>query len=102
MGNDQLTPEAKEILQAAADADGDIMYVRTAGRPGVHIQVGDKQMIPDDADNRTIQRWIGGLEDLEAVDYIRPTGTSGECFEVTREGYAAADRLNRPGVLGVL
>ena len=94
MGNDQLTREAKEILQAAAaDADGDIMYVRTMGRPGVHIQAGDKEMIPDDADNRTIQRWIGGLEDLEAAGYIRPTGTSGECFEVTREGYAAADRL---------
>ena len=50
-------------------------------------------MIPDDADNRTIQRWIGGLEDLEAAGCIRPTGTSGECFEVTREGFAAADRL---------
>ena len=94
MENDQLTHEAKEILQAAAaDADGDIMYVRTAGRPGVHVQAGDKEMIPDDADNRTIQRWIGGLGDLEAEGYIRPTGTSGECFEVTREGYAVADRL---------
>ena len=93
MVNDQLTREATGILQAAAvDADGDIMYVRTLGRPGVHIQAGDKEMIPDDADNRTIQRWIGGLEDLEAVGYIRPTGTSGECFEVTREGYAAADK----------
>lgn len=93
MANDPLTREAREILQAAAaNADGDIMYVRTMGRPGVHIQAGDQEMIPDDADNRTIQRWIGGLEDLEAAGYIRPTGTSGECFEVTREGYAAADR----------
>ena len=93
MENDQLTCEAKEILQAAAvDADGDITYVRTLGR-GVDIQAGDKEMIPNDADNRTIQRWIGGLKDLEAAGYIRPTGTSSECFEVTREGYAAADRL---------
>ena len=95
MANDQLTQEAKQILQAAAtDADGDIMYVRTMGRPGIHVQAGDQEMVPDDADNRTVQRWIGGLEDLEAAGYIRPTGTSGECFEVTREGYAAADRLS--------
>ena len=47
---------------------------------------------PDDADNRTIKRWIVGLEDLEAAGYIRPTGMRGECFVVTREGYAAADR----------
>ena len=38
MGNDQLTCEAKEILQAAAvDADGDIMLRQDAGSPwGTH------------------------------------------------------------------
>ena len=86
-----LTHEAQEILRAAAAADGIILYIRTGGRPGVHVQAGGKALVPDDADNRTAQRWIGGLEDLDAEGYIRPTGTSGDCFEVTREGYAAVD-----------
>ena len=68
------------------------MHVRTFG--GVTIQAGGKSVIPDDADNRTIQFWIGGLEDLRAVGYIRDVGQEGELFEVTREGYKAADRLS--------
>ena len=54
----------------------------------------EKNFIPDDADHRTVASWIGGLEDLERGGYIRGTVAKGELFEVTREGYAAADSLS--------
>ena len=50
-------------------------------------------MIPKDADHRAVASWIGGVEELETRDYVRALGDKGELFEVTREGYAAADRL---------
>lgn len=90
----RLAHEAQEILRAAAAGDGDIMYIRTMGRPGVTIQAGGRSLIPSDADARTVAFWIGGLEDLEACGYIRGTGSRGEMFEVTREGYKAADELS--------
>ena len=91
---DEMTREAEEILKAAAAGDGNIMYLRTMGRPGVVMQAGGKNFIPDDADHRTVASWIGGLEDLERDGYIRGTGAKGELFEITREGYIAADSLS--------
>ena len=80
-----MTDEAKMLLRAAAgatdDAMGLIMYLRTAGRLGVYIQAGDRQMIPPEADARTVQAWIGGLEELVDAGYIRATDAKGECFE---------------------
>lgn len=87
----EFTDEARAILKAAVDGDGAIMFTRTMGRPGVHIDAGEQEMVPNNADNRTVQAWIGGLEDLQALGYIRGVGHQGECFEVTREGYRAVD-----------
>ena len=53
---------------------------------GTAIQTGDKaNVIPTGADDRTVEFWISGLEDLLRDGHIRETGT--ECFEVTRDGY---------------
>ena len=91
---DEMTREAKEILKAAAAGDGTIMYLQSMGDPGVAIQVETKSLIPDGADHRTAAFWIGGLEDLQGAGYIRGTGSNGDLFEVTREGYIAADSLS--------
>ena len=48
-------------------------------------------MIPDEP--RTIAQWVGGLEELAQLGYIRDIGYKGEAFEVTREGYEAADDI---------
>jgi hypothetical protein len=86
----ELSDEAKTILKAAATGGGTIMYVRTFG--GETIQAGNRSMIPD-KDPRIVARWTGGLEDLQRRRYIKDRGHKGEVFEVTREGYEAADAL---------
>ena len=91
---DEMTREAKEILKAAVAGDGSIMYLRAMGHPGVAIQVETKNFIPDGANHKTVAFWIGGLEDLQEAGYIRETGSDGDLFEVTREGYIAADGLS--------
>jgi len=86
-----LSDEAKVILKTAMASNGRIMHLRHLG--GQNIQVGDKAM-PPDQDSRTIARWVGGLEDLQRRRYIKDVGHKREVFEVTREGYEAADSLS--------
>ena len=42
---------------------------------------------------RTVARRVGGLEELAQLGYIRNLGYKGGVFEVTREGYEAADEI---------
>lgn len=86
----ELSAEAVAILKAAVAADGQIMHLRYGG--GEDIQIGSRNMIPEQ-DSRTIARWVGGLEDLQRRRYVKGVGHKGEVFEVTREGYEAADEL---------
>ena len=85
-----LSSEAVAILKAAVTGDGCIMYLRDLG--GENIVVGGKSVIPDN-EARTIAQWEGGLEDLQRRRYIKDRGHKGEVFDVTREGYEAADKL---------
>jgi hypothetical protein len=87
----ELSHEAKMILKAASSADGHIMCLRHSG--GQTVQVGGKQLIPDETP-RTISMWVGGVEDLQRRRYIVDIGHKGEVFQVTREGYEAADLLS--------
>jgi hypothetical protein len=86
-----LSYEAICILQAAVAGEGQIVYGRYLG--GVSIEAAGKSLIPDQ-DQRTVSRWVGGLEDLQRRRYIRDLGHKREIFEVTREGYEAADLLD--------
>lgn len=85
----ELSEEAKAILKAAAADGGTIMHRRYYG--GEEIQAGGESLIPDQ-DPRTVARWVGGLEDLRRR-HVKDRGHKGEVFEVTREGYEAADEL---------
>ncbi|MBT8490272.1 MAG: toll/interleukin-1 receptor domain-containing protein [Deltaproteobacteria bacterium] len=87
----ELSHEAKMILKAATSADGHVMCLRYLG--GQTIQAGGKQLIPDESP-RTIARWVGGIEDLQRRRYIVDIGHKGEVFQVTREGYEAADLVS--------
>ena len=87
----ELSDEAKLILKEAIAGSGRITYRRGLG--GQEISANGKSMIPDD-DARTIARWVGGLEDLQRRRYIKDLGHKREVFEVTREGYEAADQLS--------
>ncbi len=89
----ELSEEANAILQAAAAGDGHIICYRTMGGQG--IQTNGQSLIPD-ADPRTVAHWVGGIEDLQRRRYIKALGHEGNVFEVTREGYEAADSLKQP------
>lgn len=86
----ELSDEAKSILTAAAEGDGRIMHLRYMG--GEEIQASGKALIPA-KDARTIALWVGGLEDLCRRRFIKDLGHKHEVFEVTREGYEAADEI---------
>jgi len=87
----ELSAEAKLILKTAVTGGGQIVHIRYQG--GEAIQANGKSLIPDQ-DARTIARWVGGLEDLQRRRYIKDLGYKGEVFEVTREGYEAADAVS--------
>ena len=87
---EELPHEARSILKEAVLGDGLIILTRTFG--GQSIATNGKAMIPDQK-SRTIARWVGGLEDLAQLDYIRDVGFEGKVFKVTREGYEAADEI---------
>lgn len=86
-----LSTEAKMLLKEAAAGDGMIFNPKVLG--GEIIQANGKSMLPDQ-DPRTVARWMGGIEDLQRSRYIKDVGVKGEMFEITREGYAAADELD--------
>ena len=85
-----LSYEARSILREAVGGDGLISLTRTFG--GQSIATNGKAMIPDEK-SRTVARWVGGLEELAQLGYIRNLGYQEEVFEVTREGYEAVDEI---------
>ncbi len=86
----ELSDEAKALLKTAAIGDGSIIHLNFNG--GAHMEAGRQRMIPS-TDARTVALWIGGLEDLLRRRYIKDCGHKREVFELTREGYQAADEL---------
>ena len=95
-GRRTMTDEAATILKAAAAGDGHVKVARHFGDPGVTVQVGDRSMIPEGSTHRDAMRWTAAVEDLETDGLIRDLG-AGSVFEVTRDGYAAADALEADG-----
>ncbi len=86
----ELSDEATAILREAVTSNGSIMHIRGLNRE--LISVNNKEMMPDQSP-RNIAKWRGGLEDLLRRRLIKDIGHKGNVFEVTREGYDAADEL---------
>lgn len=86
----ELSEEAKTILREAVAGDGTIMHIHFMS--GEELSTNGKSLIPD-RNARTIAKWTGGLEDLIRRRYVKDVGHKREIFEVTREGYEAADEL---------
>ncbi len=89
--NDPLSSDATALLKAAsADASGLIMFERYGG--GAEISVGDT-VFNEDSAPRTIARWDGAIDELEKRGLVKATSSAREVFEVTRDGYAAAEAI---------
>ncbi len=87
----ELSTEARQLLKEAAAGKGNIIHSRYLG--GEDIQVNEKNLLPDN-EPRTVAGWKGGIEDLLRRGYIKDRGNRGEIYQVTREGYEAADGLS--------
>ncbi len=84
-----LSPEAVALLAAAAkDAAGTILFERFGG--GVEISSNDTTF-NGDMSPRTIALWEGAIEELEKRGYVKAASDAREVFEVTRDGYTAAE-----------
>ena len=89
-----LSDEAKAMLREAARDSSDGTIMNDPSLNDHHIYAGREQMIPNQ-EPRIVARWKGGIEDLQRRRYIEDvgSGSTGELFEVTREGYDAADEI---------
>jgi hypothetical protein len=84
-----LSPDALVLLSAAsADGSGVILFERFGG--GAEISSNDK-VLNEDSTPRTLARWEGAIEELEKGGLLRATSAAREVFELTRDGFAAAD-----------
>jgi hypothetical protein len=84
-----LSPDALVLLSAAsADGSGVVLFERFGG--GAEISSNDK-VLNEDSSPRTLARWEGAIEELEKGGLLRATSVAREVFELTRDGFAAAD-----------
>ena len=84
-----LSPEALLLLSAAsADGSGTVLFERFGG--GAEISSNDK-VFNEDSTPRTLARWEGAIEELEKGGLLKATSAAREVFELTRDGFAAAD-----------
>ena len=87
-----LSEEAKALLREAAREGGDGTVIDEPLLNYHYIHASREQMIPNQ-EPRTVARWKDGLKQLERYGYIEGIGYEGEVFEVTQEGYEAADEI---------
>lgn len=86
-----LSPEAKTLLLAAADdKDGTVMFFKTMD--GAELQTNRKSFIKE-GDARSEAIWESALDELRNNNFLKDRGHKGEVFQVTRQGYEAADRF---------
>jgi len=86
-----LSADAATLLKAAgADGGGTIFFERFGG--GAEIQ-SNGQVFNEDSSPRTLARWEGAIEELERQGLVKATSDRREVFELTHQGFAAADGL---------
>jgi hypothetical protein len=76
------------LSAASADGSGVVLFERFGG--GAEISSNDK-VFNEDSSPRTLARWEGAIEELEKSGLLRATSAAREVFELTRDGFAAAD-----------
>ena len=90
LSHKNLSKESTEILLAAAkDKNGRIIKPKTIG--GSSIQAGGAEF--GTKSPRDYAKYEKALDDLVAIGLVKEVGTKGEVFNLTHEGWQAADKL---------
>lgn len=85
-----LSAEAATLLvEAAKDRRGSLMRLRYMG--GSRVQTNGKSW-PEQSSAKDEALWWSAVDDLYSLGLIRDVGYKGEVFELTREGWDAAEQ----------
>ena len=89
----ELPEEAVEILLEAANDDGRIKHIRDW--LGTHKIETDHKLLVSSRQDEEVALWMNVLAGLEGCGYIERVEhtRNGTHYEITREGYAAADEM---------
>lgn len=92
----RLSDEAATLLLITAEdpSGGQVLVVRTFG--GTHIQA-NSMLVNKPKDGRSEAKWTKAVEDLVGLGLLKERGYKGELFEITYDGYKAADQLVQSG-----
>ena len=86
-----LSHEAAQLLGAAnADGSGVILFERFGG--GSEISANN-QVFNADSSARTLALREAAIEELERRGFVKATSEKREVFEMTKDGFTAADAL---------
>ena len=86
-----LNPKETELLwNAVKDSKGQILHTQTFD--GESIRTNQLQFL-ENADARIAAEWIGAFRSLQARGFIEPLSYDSDFFQVTGDGYRAADEL---------
>jgi hypothetical protein len=85
-----FSKEARMLLKEASEGNGRIMNLRFLG--GASVQANERNFV-EPGNRRSHAEWEGALYELSSLGYVKDLGHKGEVFEVTREGYKAADKI---------
>ena len=91
LGNENLSPEAQELIRAAARAMHGLL-LRVQETAHTLIQVDRGGYLPK-IDSSHAAAWSRAVDELEALGLIEDTGTRHELYHITVRGYRAADAL---------
>jgi hypothetical protein len=89
-GNDFSPKEIELLWTAAKSSDGLLLHSITFDGEGLRA---DSKHFLDGANARTAAEWIGALRGLEVRGLIEALSEDRDFFQVTGEGYAAADQM---------
>ena len=92
----KLSDEAATLLLITADDPngGQVLVVNTFG--GTHVQANQTRVNKPN-DRRSEAKWVKAIEDLVGYGLLKDVGYKGEVFEITYDGYKAADELTGNG-----
>lgn len=91
---DILTDDAKQLLRAAAEDDGNISVIETRG--GSYVQAGGRDFV-EPKTPREAARWKSALEELLNQGLAAPRGHKGVVFDITHRGHQVAGELREAG-----